>query len=142
MEQNFDYISTQFRKCERDAHSVLQWLTGPASKGGKEIPEPIALEVMLDFAKIIAGGHIFGFNDAGLSILSLSVFEECHRRRQKGDAEVATKILQTIYGQAITADEFDSFANDMMEFVNAIYEGMLEEKTKKKSFWKRITGKK
>ena len=141
MEQNFEYISTQFRKCQRDAHSVFKWLTGPKAQGNKEIPEPIALEVMLDFAKIIAGGHIFGFNDAGLSVLSISIYEECERRKRKGDAELATKILQTMYGQAITSDEFEDFANEIMEMVNSMYENLVIPDREKKSLWQRIRGK-
>jgi hypothetical protein len=115
MEYTFDFIVEQFAKCERDAHLVKQWLIEL-----KKIPEPVALEVMWEFAEgIYAGGKTYGLNKIGLSELDLAVLAEANLRRDKMDAAVATKILQVMASEPLVDEDF---ANELIEFLDLLYQ--------------------
>jgi len=102
---NFPWIVHQFQAGgRRDAHSVFSWLTGPRAQGSKGIPEPVAVEVMYEFAERISGGEKFGFNDAGLSELSLAVFAECDKRAREIQGEINTRIMRVVK-ERILVDE-------------------------------------
>lgn len=138
---DFIYILKEFKKCDKDAYSVIRWLTEPTLKGGKGIPRPIALEVMFDFAKRIEAGARYGRNGNGLSQLSLAVYDKCVRNKKILDAEIDTKILRILAGQSLTDKQFDRLADDLVEVMNLIYEQVYEMNKRSQTIWNTSLGK-
>ena len=121
---DFPWIVHQFQAGDRrDAHSVFGWLTGPKAQGLKEIPEPIAVEVMFEFAERIEDGESFGYTKGGLSELSLAVFAECDKRAKEIQGEINTRMMRIIRERSFVEEEL---TDNMLGMLTAMYERLDE----------------
>lgn len=144
-ELEFGYIVKRFKRCGRDALSVLNWLIRPIGEGGKGLPESIALQVMLEFAEQIEGGKKFGFTSAGLSELSLAVFAEVERRNRTVMAEESAKILQFLAEKPWANEELGEEIIELLAMIfERVDEGRARERQKKHkkatSIWRKPLG--
>ena len=142
-ELNFDYLEAHFKKGHRDAHNVLQWLTRLPNQGGHGIENPIAYEVMVEFAGRIAKGEVFAFMPDGRSELSVAVLKECDLRQKEYDSRIGTSIIQELAGKSILDKEINELSDNLIGLLGLVYWKLAEHDSgktlkalkKRKSIW-------